>query len=149
MLIGDLKPLQQLAKPDAEVEEAELEVEETDGLDEKFDDSDVDENKEVDEDLYDGLHEGAADTENDPAQTPASTTSAAAADEQTEGGAVVAAAGEPVGDAALLADLGIVAAELIALCAQDHMLPSDVIAEICGRIGCGAEYEELRDSATL
>ena len=46
----------------------------------------------------------------------------------------------------LLADLGISAHRLLSLCGQEGMLPSDVTAEICQRIGCGDEVEELREA---
>ena len=53
---------------------------------------------------------------------------------------------DPVGDAELLADLGIGAHRLLGLCGREGMLPSDVTAEICQRLGCGDELEELRDA---
>jgi len=53
---------------------------------------------------------------------------------------------DPVGDAELLNDLGISANRLLSLCGQEGMLPSDVTAEICQRIGCGDEVEELREA---
>ena len=53
---------------------------------------------------------------------------------------------DPVGDADLLNDLGITAHRLLGLCGQEGMLPSDVTAEICQRIGCGDEVEELREA---
>ncbi|HET6212350.1 MAG TPA: tRNA adenosine deaminase-associated protein [Micromonosporaceae bacterium] len=53
---------------------------------------------------------------------------------------------DPVGDADLLADLGVSAHRLLALCAHEGMLPADVIAEVCQAIGCGDEVEELRDA---
>ncbi|MFI5893005.1 tRNA adenosine deaminase-associated protein [Actinoplanes sp. NPDC051513] len=53
---------------------------------------------------------------------------------------------DPVGDADLLNDLGISANRLLGLCGQEGMLPSDVTAEICQRIGCGDEVEELREA---
>jgi len=53
---------------------------------------------------------------------------------------------DPVGDADLLADLGISTHRLLGLCGQEGMLPSDVTAEICQRIGCGDEVEELREA---
>lgn len=71
---------------------------------------------------------------------------AAPADAETE--TVTAVAGpdaDPVGDADLLADLGVPAARLLALCSQEGMLPADVIAEVCQAIGCGDEMEELRE----
>lgn len=52
---------------------------------------------------------------------------------------------DPVGDAELLSDLGISSHRLLALCGLEGMLPADVTAEICQKIGCGDEMEELRD----
>lgn len=51
---------------------------------------------------------------------------------------------EPVGDADLLADLGVSAHHLLTLCAREGMLPSDVTAEVAELIGFGDELEELR-----
>jgi putative tRNA adenosine deaminase-associated protein len=53
---------------------------------------------------------------------------------------------DPVGDAELLADLGITAHRLLTLCGQEGMLPSDVTAEICQRLCCGDELDELREA---
>ena len=53
---------------------------------------------------------------------------------------------DPVGDPELLADLGITAHKLLGLCGREGMLPSDVTAEICQRLGCGDEVEELREA---
>jgi putative tRNA adenosine deaminase-associated protein len=53
---------------------------------------------------------------------------------------------DPVGDADLLGDLGVSAQRLLALCSMEGMLPSDVTAEICQKIGCGDEMEELREA---
>ena len=52
---------------------------------------------------------------------------------------------DPVGDAELLTDLGVSAHRLLQLCGQEGTLPADVTAEICQRLGCGDEMEELRD----
>ena len=52
---------------------------------------------------------------------------------------------DPVGDADLLADLGMSAHRLLLLCARDGMLPADLTAEITQAIGCGDELEELRE----
>ncbi|WP_345636666.1 tRNA adenosine deaminase-associated protein [Rugosimonospora acidiphila] len=52
---------------------------------------------------------------------------------------------DPVGDADLLADLGIPARQLLELCTSEGMLPSDVTAEVCLMLGCGDEIEELRE----
>ena len=53
---------------------------------------------------------------------------------------------DPVGDAELLNDLGVPAQRLLALCGMEGMLPSDITAEICQKIGCGDEMEELREA---
>jgi putative tRNA adenosine deaminase-associated protein len=53
---------------------------------------------------------------------------------------------DPVGDADLLADLGLPSAQLLELCAREGMLPADVTAEVCQLIGCGDEMEELREA---
>jgi putative tRNA adenosine deaminase-associated protein len=53
---------------------------------------------------------------------------------------------DPVGDAELLADLGVSSHRLLTLCGLEGMLPADITAEICQRLGCGDELEELRDS---
>lgn len=55
-------------------------------------------------------------------------------------------AGEPVGEAALLADLGVPGARLVELCTKEGLLPSDVTAEVCQALGCGEEVEELREA---
>jgi putative tRNA adenosine deaminase-associated protein len=53
---------------------------------------------------------------------------------------------EPVGDADLLADLGLPAPRLLALCARERMLPADVTAEVCQAIGAGDAVEEIREA---
>jgi len=53
---------------------------------------------------------------------------------------------EPVGDPDLLADLGLPSHRLLELCAQEGMLPADIIAEVCQAIGAGDEIEELREA---
>lgn len=53
---------------------------------------------------------------------------------------------DPVGDAELLADLGVSSHRLLSLCALEGMMPSDVTAEICQALGCGDELEELREA---
>jgi len=61
-------------------------------------------------------------------------------------GAVVAPDVDPVGDADLLADLGVSSHKLLELCSHEGMLPADVISELCQAIGCGDEIEELREA---
>jgi len=53
---------------------------------------------------------------------------------------------DPLGDADLLADLGVSSHRLLALCGLEGMMPADVTAEICQRLGCGDELEELREA---
>ena len=53
---------------------------------------------------------------------------------------------DPLGDSEILADLGVSSHRLLTLCSLDGMMPSDVTAEICQRLGCGDEMEELRDA---
>jgi putative tRNA adenosine deaminase-associated protein len=52
----------------------------------------------------------------------------------------------PIGDADLLADLGVSAHHLLELCATDRLLPADITAEICRVLGCGDEVEEIREA---
>ena len=64
-------------------------------------------------------------------------------DDEDEGTRPVA---EPVGDAALLEDLGTSASDLLKLCATERLLPADVLTELCERAGCADVLEELRDA---
>ncbi|MFF5181937.1 tRNA adenosine deaminase-associated protein [Micromonospora sp. NPDC000316] len=69
---------------------------------------------------------------------------ATSGDEESEQPAVDPEA-DPVGEADLLANLGISAQKLLNLCTQEGMLPADVTAEICEVLGCADEVEELRE----
>lgn len=53
---------------------------------------------------------------------------------------------DPVGDADLLADLGVPAHHLLQLCAHEGMPPADITAEVCQMMGCADEIEELREA---
>jgi putative tRNA adenosine deaminase-associated protein len=64
-------------------------------------------------------------------------------DDEDEGTRPVA---EPVGDAELLADLGTPGNELIDLCAEEGLLPADVLTTVCERAGCADVLEELREA---
>jgi putative tRNA adenosine deaminase-associated protein len=66
-----------------------------------------------------------------------------AADEDDDEGTRPVA--EPVGDTAVLADLGTPAAELLRLCASEGLLPADVLTAVCEKAGCADVLEELRD----
>jgi putative tRNA adenosine deaminase-associated protein len=63
-------------------------------------------------------------------------------DDDDEGTRPVA---EPVGDADLLADVGTPRDQLLRLCAEEGLLPADVITSICERAGCDDVLEELRE----
>lgn len=52
--------------------------------------------------------------------------------------------GEPGGDDTVVADLGTPAPRLRELCGAEHLLPSDVVAELWDRMGCAELVEELR-----
>ena len=64
-------------------------------------------------------------------------------DDEDEGTRPVA---EPVGDVELLADLGTPGNELIDLCAEEGLLPADVLTTVCERAGCADVLEELREA---
>jgi putative tRNA adenosine deaminase-associated protein len=51
---------------------------------------------------------------------------------------------EPRGATDVLADLGISAPQLLAMCAAEGMLPADVITAVCERLGCAEEIEVYR-----
>jgi putative tRNA adenosine deaminase-associated protein len=63
-------------------------------------------------------------------------------DEEEEGTRPIA---EPVGDAAILADLGTPADKLLELCAEEGLLPADVLTAVCERAGCEDVLESLRE----
>lgn len=56
----------------------------------------------------------------------------------------VAAEADPVGDPELLADLGTPGETLLELCAEEGMLPADVITAVCEKAGCIDALEALR-----
>lgn len=64
-------------------------------------------------------------------------------DDEDEGTRPIA---EPVGDTALLADLGTPADDLVALCAEEGLLPADVLTALCERAGCDDVLESLREA---
>src|SRR4051794_35724889 len=64
--------------------------------------------------------------------------------EEEEEEEVIRIAGDPVGDAELLVDLGTPAKRLLALCAKEGQLPADIISSLCESAGCLDALEELR-----
>ena len=63
-------------------------------------------------------------------------------DDEDEGTRPVA---EPVGDTTVLADLGTSASDLLALCAEEGLLPADVLTTVCENAGCDDVLERLRE----
>jgi putative tRNA adenosine deaminase-associated protein len=53
-------------------------------------------------------------------------------------------AGDPIGDADILADLGTPAARLLKLCAEEGQLPADILSAVCETAGCLETLEQLR-----
>ena len=67
---------------------------------------------------------------------------AADEDDDDEGTRPIA---EPVGDTAILADLGTPAQALLDLCAEEGLLPADVLTTVCENAGCDDVLEQLRE----
>lgn len=63
-------------------------------------------------------------------------------DDEDEGTRPIA---EPVGDTTVLADLGTPPDALLELCAEEGLLPADVLTAVCERAGCDDVLESLRD----
>lgn len=53
---------------------------------------------------------------------------------------------DPVGDTEILTDLGVTSSRLLALCAQEGLLPADVISSVAEKLGFADELEELREA---
>jgi putative tRNA adenosine deaminase-associated protein len=64
-------------------------------------------------------------------------------DDDEEDGSLRAEA-DPAGDEDLLADLGTPGKVLLDLCAEEGMLPGDVITAVCESLGCAEQVEALR-----
>ncbi len=64
-------------------------------------------------------------------------------DDNEEDGSLRAEA-DPAGDHELLADLGTPGKVLLDLCAEEGMLPGDVITALCESLGCVEQVEALR-----
>ncbi|MBE1486380.1 putative tRNA adenosine deaminase-associated protein [Plantactinospora soyae] len=77
---------------------------------------------------------------------PAARVAGSSGDDDDDNDPVVDPDADPVGDADLLADLGISAHRLLAICSHEGMLPADVTTKVCQVIGCGNEVEELREA---
>lgn len=75
-----------------------------------------------------------------------SATGGAADPDQEDNGTPVDPDIDPVGDADILADLGISAHRLLALVAREQTMPADVTAEVCRVLGADDQVEELREA---
>ena len=51
---------------------------------------------------------------------------------------------DPAGDVELLTDLGTPGKVLLDLCAEEGMLPADIITAVCESLGCAEQVEALR-----
>lgn len=51
---------------------------------------------------------------------------------------------QPAGDVDVLTDFGTSGDRLLELCAGEGLLPADVITELCERVGCLEQLEQLR-----
>jgi putative tRNA adenosine deaminase-associated protein len=69
-----------------------------------------------------------------------------AADDDDEDPPVADPDADPVGDTEILADLGVSSSRLLALCAQEGLMPSDVTSSVAEKLGCADELEELREA---
>jgi putative tRNA adenosine deaminase-associated protein len=53
---------------------------------------------------------------------------------------------QPAGDMNILSDLGLPAMDLAVLCDDDELYPDEMLEDIAGRVGFGAEYAEAVES---
>ncbi len=53
---------------------------------------------------------------------------------------------QPAGDLTILADLGLPAMELGAMCDDNELYPDELLADIASRLGFGAAFDELIDT---
>lgn len=67
-------------------------------------------------------------------------------DEEEEEDTVAHVAGDPIGDAELLSDLGTSSRRLFALCAEEGQLPADIVTALCEAAGCLDALEPLREA---
>jgi putative tRNA adenosine deaminase-associated protein len=91
------------------------------------------------------VEEPALEIEDVTATPAAATAPEDEADEAADADEAVDADIDPVGDADLLADLGVSSRQLLSLCATEGMLPADITAELGQLIGFGDEIEDLRE----
>jgi putative tRNA adenosine deaminase-associated protein len=56
---------------------------------------------------------------------------------------------QPAGDLSLLADLGVSAMELGAMCDDLELYPEELLGDIAGRLGFGREFDDLLDTVNV
>jgi putative tRNA adenosine deaminase-associated protein len=67
-------------------------------------------------------------------------------DDDEEEEEAIRAAGDPIGDPEVLADLGVSSDKLLALCAEEGQLPADILSALCESAGCLDALEALRET---
>lgn len=55
---------------------------------------------------------------------------------------------QPAGDLGIVADLGLSAMELGALCDETDLFPDEILADIADRLGFGGQFDELLDTVS-
>jgi putative tRNA adenosine deaminase-associated protein len=55
---------------------------------------------------------------------------------------------QPAGDLTIVADLGMAAMEMGALCDDFDLYPDEMLAKIAERLGCGVAFHQVLDTAT-
>ncbi|MBA2699469.1 MAG: tRNA adenosine deaminase-associated protein [Nocardioidaceae bacterium] len=53
---------------------------------------------------------------------------------------------QPAGDLSILADLGVAASELGAMCDDLDLYPDELLGDIAGRLGFGRDFDEMLDT---
>lgn len=56
---------------------------------------------------------------------------------------------QPAGDLSLLADLGVSAMDLGAMCDDFDLYPDELLGDIAGRLGFGREFDDLLDTVNV
>ena len=83
--------------------------------------------------MHEGIAAAALEIEDDEGEDP---------EEDDEG---IRPEAEPVGDSDLLTDLGTSPERLLELCAEEGLLPADVITSLCERMGSLDVVDEIRE----
>jgi putative tRNA adenosine deaminase-associated protein len=93
-----------------------------------------------------GILGEAATVQEEPADDADEDADEDADDDEDDEEEAVHAAGDPVGDADLLSDLGVPARRLLALSAEEGQLPADILTALSEAVGCLDPLEALRET---